>query len=240
MIDKLSEHLQENVDCFINGNNLEKKIIRKTGFLFRNDNLSYIMLRLIDITGSGIALIIFFPLILVISVLIYVTSGSPILFKQIRIGKNGTNLKIYKFRTMINDAEKVLKNDRKLYQKYVENDYKLKLEEDPRITKFGHFLRKSSLDEIPQILNVLSGKMSIVGPRPIVPKEIERYGQHVNEFLSVKPGITGLWQVTGRNEIDYPDRKYLDLIYVSNKSLWLDFKIILKTFVVVIKKIGAH
>lgn len=240
MIDKLSEHLQENVDCFINGNNLEKKIIRKTGFLFRNDNLSYIMLRLIDIIGSGIALIIFFPLILIISVLIYVTSGSPILFKQIRIGKNGTILKIYKFRTMINDAEKVLKNDRELYQKYVENDYKLKLEEDPRITKFGHFLRKSSLDEIPQILNVLSGKMSIVGPRPIVPEEIERYGEHVNEFLSVKPGITGLWQVTGRNEIDYPDRKYLDLIYVSNKSLWLDFKIILKTFVVVIKKIGAH
>ena len=127
-----------------------------------------------------------------------------------------------------------------LYDNYIKNDYKLHPSEDPRLIRFGALLRKTSLDELPQFFCVLKGDMSLVGPRPIVPQEIERYEGHERDFLSVKPGITGLWQVSGRSEIEYPQRKYLDLLYVKNKSLFLDFKILLKTIVTVVRKSGAH
>ena len=238
MLNKLSEPLQSKVAKFINGNGKKEILLKHYQIKMYNNN--HIIFRIIDLLGCMLALILFSPILFFSSLLILIDSGFPILFKQKRIGKKGEMFWVYKFRTMRKDAEKILKNNNELYLKYVNNDYKLKPEEDPRILKFGNFLRKSSIDEIPQFINVLRGDMSLVGPRPIVADEIERYGEHADEFTSVKPGITGLWQVCGRSEINYPDRKYLDLIYIRNKSLILDIKIILKTFIVVFKKIGAH
>ena len=196
--------------------------------------------RLIDLSISILSLIILSPIILVISVLLGSSNGFPILFKQKRLGKNGKIFTILKFRTMRKDAEIILGENIELYDNYIKNDYKLHPSEDPRLIRFGALLRKTSLDELPQFFCVLKGDMSLVGPRPIVPQEIERYEGHEIDFLSVKPGITGLWQVSGRSEIEYPQRKYLDLLYVKNKSLFLDFKILLKTIVTVVRKSGAH
>lgn len=141
---------------------------------------------------------------------------------------------------MIVNAEEKLKADKELYQKYLKNNYKLEPHEDPRITKLGRFLRATSLDEIPQLINVLKGEMSLVGPRPVVKEELEEYGVKVNEFLSVKPGLTGYWQVSGRSEVGYPERVDLELYYVYNQSLLLDIKIILKTIWIVLLKKGAY
>lgn len=196
--------------------------------------------RVVDIIGALLGIIILSPIIIVISLLITFFHGFPILFKQKRLGENGEKFTIYKFRSMHKNAEERLHQDEDLYRRYVNNDYKLTLKEDPRVTKIGKFIRKTSIDEIPQFFNVLKGDMSLVGPRPIVPKEIERYGRYRDYLLSVKPGITGIWQVSGRNHIDYPDRKYLDLIYIDQKSILLDIKILWKTIFVVIKKVGVH
>lgn len=196
--------------------------------------------RLIDFSISILSLIILSPIILIISALLGSLNGFPVLFKQKRLGKNGKIFTILKFRTMRKDAEIILEENIELYDNYIKNDYKLHPSEDPRLIRFGALLRKTSLDELPQFFCVLKGDMSLVGPRPIVPQEIERYEGHERDFLSVKPGITGLWQVSGRSEIEYPQRKYLDLLYVKNKSLFLDFKILLKTIVTVVRKSGAH
>jgi lipopolysaccharide/colanic/teichoic acid biosynthesis glycosyltransferase len=175
-----------------------------------------------------------------ISISIFLSNGGPVIFRQKRIGKNGIPFTIYKFRTMRKDAEIILKEDKELYRKYIDNDYKLPPNEDPRLVKFGSFLRKSSLDELPQVFNIFKGDMSHVGPRPIVLDELERYAGHEREFLSVKPGMTGLWQVSGRSDIEYPQRKFLDLLYVKNQSLFLDFKILFKTAFIVLSRSGAH
>ena len=238
MINKLDDFLKRNVEEILNN----KKTVRlyKEKTLHKFEENGYLFYRLFDVIGSIIALVFLSPLLFLSSLLILIDSGFPILFKQKRMGKNGKLFNVYKFRTMKKEAEKILRSDPELYKKYIENGYKLHPKDDPRILKFGHFLRNSSIDEIPQFFNVIKGDMSVVGPRPIVPEEIERYGEHSEEFLSIKPGITGLWQVCGRSNINYPDRKYLDLIYISNKSLFLDINIIFKTFIVVFKKIGAH
>ena len=238
MINKLDDFLKNNVEEILNNRKIERLCTKKNIRKFEKNG--HLFHKLFDVIGSMIALVLFSPILFFSSLLILFNSGFPILFKQKRIGKKGKIFLVYKFRTMRKDAEKILKNNDDLYLKYVNNDYKLKPEEDPRILKFGNFLRKSSIDEIPQFFNVLRGEMSLVGPRPIVPSEIERYGVYTDEFTTVKPGITGLWQVCGRSDINYPERKYLDLIYIRNKSLILDIKIILKTFIVVLKKIGAH
>lgn len=141
---------------------------------------------------------------------------------------------------MIVKADEKLKADKELYEKYLRNNYKLEPHEDPRITNLGRFLRKTSLDEIPQLINVLKGEMSLVGPRPVVQEELKEYGVKVGEFLSVKPGLTGYWQVSGRSEIGYPERVNLELYYVYNQSLLLDIKIILKTVWMVLLKKGAY
>lgn len=138
------------------------------------------------------------------------------------------------------DAEERLKSDTKLYTKYIANNYKLEPEEDPRITKLGKFLRKTSLDELPQFFNVLKGDMSLVGPRPVVKDELVEYGSRVNEFLSVKPGITGYWQVSGRSDVKYPERVNLELHYVYNQSLWFDIKILFLTCWTVLIRKGAY
>ncbi|WP_373604885.1 MULTISPECIES: sugar transferase [Bacillus cereus group] len=197
--------------------------------------------RTMDLLGAIVGLIIFSPVFLLISIL-YMTGDNkgPIFFKQIRIGKNGKEFYIYKFRSMVINAEEKLRGNEVLYKKYIDNNYKLEPSEDPRITKVGQFLRRTSLDELPQFLNVLKGDMSLVGPRPVVQEELVEYGKRKNEFLSVKPGLTGYWQVSGRSDVGYPERVDLELYYVYNASLWLDIKILLLTVKDVLVGRGAY
>lgn len=202
---------------------------RKKGYLF--------IKRLFDIIMSLIGLILLSPVFLIIAILIKIDSKGPVFFKHKRIGKNGKTIGVYKFRSMVINAEELLKQFTPEQMKEYEKNFKL--DNDPRITKIGNFLRKSSLDELPQLINIFIGNMSIVGPRPIVTKELEKYGDQKDKFLSVTPGLTGFWQASGRSDVEYDERIKMELYYVDNCSLWLDFKIILKTFVAVIKKEGA-
>ena len=193
--------------------------------------------RLFDIVMSLIGLILLLPVFLIIAILIKIDSKGPVFFKHKRIGKNGKTIGVYKFRSMVINAEELLKQFTPEQMKEYEKNFKL--DNDPRITKMGNFLRKTSLDELPQLINILIGDMSIVGPRPIVTKELEKYGDQKDKFLSVTPGLTGFWQASGRSDVEYDERIKMELYYVDNCSLWLDIKIILKTFVAVIKKEGA-
>lgn len=199
-----------------------------------------VITRFLDILLSVVFIIVTFPVFALLCLFVKLDSKGPVLFKQNRIGHNGKVFKIMKFRTMMIDSEQRLRNDPILYQKYVENNYKLDPSEDPRITKLGKFLRETSLDEIPQFFNVLKGDMSIVGPRPVLNVELAEYGDKVNKFLSVKPGVTGYWQVSGRSNVGYPERVDLELYYVDKKSVFFDIVIICKTFVSVLKKNGAY
>jgi lipopolysaccharide/colanic/teichoic acid biosynthesis glycosyltransferase len=190
---------------------------------------------------SIFAIIVLSPIFIVVSLLIIIKDGFPVFFQQNRVGKNGKIFKIYKFRTMVNNAEKILKEDPKLYNEYVKNGYKIEASKDPRILPFGRFLRSSSIDEMPQFINVLQNKMSVVGPRPVVEKELEDlYGNHKNVYISLKPGVTGLWQVSGRSNIKDSDRVKLDIEYYNKRSLYLDIKIIFKTVFEVLQRTGAY
>ena len=167
-------------------------------------------------------------------------NDGSLFYSQLRYGKNGKMFRLYKFRSMCKNADEKLK-------KYLEEneDAKKEFEEsqkltnDPRITKLGKFLRKTSIDELPQSINILLGQMSFVGPRPVIKDEVERYGKNKDKFLSVKPGLTGYWQVNGRSNINYEERMNLELYYVDNQSLLLDIKIFFKTFGTVLKHEGA-
>lgn len=187
------------------------------------------MKRLLDILAGSIGILILSPLMILISVLIKLLDPGPVIYKQKRLGMHGKPFYIYKFRTMVVNAETVLKNDHDLYEKYKKNGFNLDLCNDPRITKLGLFLRQTKLDELPQFINVLKGEMSLVGPRPVVEEETQYYGDYKNVFLSVKPGITGYWQLLGRSEVGYPERVDMELYYVNNQSIWLDIQIIIKT-----------
>lgn len=181
------------------------------------------------------------PILIFIAIWIYKDSPGPVIFKHIRIGKDGREFPCYKFRSMCVDAKEklaeLLENDPVAKAEW-ERDFKLK--NDPRITKSGAFLRKTSLDELPQIFNVLKGEMSLVGPRPVIEEELERYGEYVNDYLMVKPGITGMWQVSGRSDIDYKERVLLDSWYVRNWSVWIDIVMLVKTLKVVLLRKGAY
>jgi lipopolysaccharide/colanic/teichoic acid biosynthesis glycosyltransferase len=179
------------------------------------------------------------PLGLLTAVLVKVTSRGPVLFGHERVGLGGERFTMYKFRTMHRDAERLLQQDPGLWNDYVTNGYKVPAELDRRITPLGRFLRRSSLDELPQIINVLTGQMSLVGPRPVVPEEVENYGDQRPTYFSVRPGITGAWQVNGRSTVDYPDRVHIDTEYVNSWSVWLDVKILVKTPIVVLSTRGA-
>lgn len=197
--------------------------------------------RCMDIIGSILGLILTSPIFLIISVIyLFGESKGPIFFKQQRFGKNGNLFYIYKFRSMVVNADEKLKQNKELYKKYIKNNYKLEQDEDPRITKMGRFLRKTSLDELPQLFNVLKGDMSFVGPRPIVEEELREYKDRKEHFLSVKPGITGYWQVSGRSDVGYPERTDLELYYIYHQSLFLDLKILFGTVKAVISKSGAY
>lgn len=166
-------------------------------------------------------------------------SGS-IFFEQERLGLHGKKFKIIKFRSMVENAEEVLRSNKELYQKYLDNGYKLLAGEDPRLTSIGAFIRETSIDEFPQFINILKGDMSFIGPRPIIEEEIKEYqGIDKDKFLSVKPGATGYWQISGRSNVSYPERCDVELYYIDNMSLSLDFKILFLSFVKVFSKSGA-
>lgn len=181
------------------------------------------------------------PILIFIAIWIYIDSPGPVIFKHTRIGKNGKKFFCYKFRSMCIDAKEklaeLLENDPVAKAEW-KRDFKLK--NDPRITKSGAFLRRTSLDELPQIFNVLKGEMSLVGPRPVIEEELERYGEYVNDYLMVKPGITGMWQINGRNDTSYAERVCMDSWYVRNWSIWIDNLILWRTLKSVIRCKGAY
>lgn len=206
----------------------------------RMDGWHGLMKRIVDITLSSIGMLSLLPVFISLWCAVKINSPGPAIFKQTRIGRNGQKFYIYKFRSMVIDAEKKLKENPELYKLYIESNYKLEPEQDPRITKLGRFLRRTSLDELPQLFNVLKGDMSLVGPRPVIHEELQEYEQLIFDFLSVKPGITGYWQVSGRSDAGYPERVDIELYYVYNQSLALDFKIMVKTISTVLKREGAY
>jgi Undecaprenyl-phosphate galactose phosphotransferase WbaP len=198
--------------------------------------------RTFDITVSLLLLPVLVPLISILGVLIKIESPGPVFYRHMRVGRGSRSFGIYKFRSMYRDSqarlEKILRTDPEAKQEW-ESSFKLK--NDPRITRIGAYLRRTSLDEIPQILNVLTGEMSLVGPRPVVEEEITKYyKEHSDYYELVRPGITGLWQVSGRNDVDYAVRVRLDSWYVLNWSLWLDTLMLFKTIRVVLNKEGAY
>ena len=209
-----------------------------------NNNLakrtSRFLKRTMDIVLSFGLILILSPIFLILYLLIYIDGGKPI-YKHPRIGRDGKLFNCFKFRSMVLDSEEILsellKQDPECKSEW-EKEFKLK--NDPRVTKIGSFIRRTSLDELPQLFNVLIGQMSLVGPRPITEKELAFYENNVDYYLMAKPGITGLWQVSGRNDIDYETRVYFDSWYVKNWSLWNDIAILFKTIKVVFKRSGAY
>ncbi len=204
------------------------------------EEVGYAAKRILDVAASATALLVLLPAYVFVALAIKVFDPGPVIFRQKRLGLKGEAFDLYKFRSMRRDAEAVLRADEQLYERYIANDYKLADAEDPRITALGRFLRKSSLDELPQFWNVLRGDMSLVGPRPIVPGEIEKYEPYSDLLLAVKPGLTGHWQVGGRSEIQYPDRAFMEFDYIGNNSLTSDISIILRTVPAILKRKGAH
>ncbi len=197
--------------------------------------------RIIDIIGSIVGVAILIPLTTIVWIINKLNKeDGPIFYSQERIGKNGEHFKMYKFRSMVVGAEEKLKTmleqDEELRKEFEETR---KLKNDPRITKIGKFLRKTSLDEFPQFINVLKGEMSLVGPRAVIDGEIELFGEHREEVLSVKPGITGYWAANGRSDTSYEERVKLETYYANNMSILLDIEILFKTVISVLKKEGA-
>ena len=195
--------------------------------------------RTFDFIISGLSLILLSPIFLLIAVLIKFDSKGKVFYKHKRIGKNGEYIYLYKFRSMYSDSKERLEKmleDPKIRKEWEEN---YKLDNDPRITKIGSILRKTSLDELPQLFNIVVGDMSIVGPRPVIDDEIKKYGSNKDKLLSVTPGLTGWWACNGRSCTSYEDRMKLELYYVDHRSILLDIKVIIKTAISVIKSDGA-
>ncbi len=187
--------------------------------------------RLFDIAASLFALLITLPLTLVVSLCIYLDDRGPIFYTQERIGKDGKPFRIYKFRSMCQNADAKKKE---LTEQNEVNGAMFKMSNDPRVTRVGCFIRRHSIDELPQLINVLLGNMTVVGPRPPLPEEVNQYSKHDMERLKVKPGCTGLWQVSGRNSLDFDEMVELDIDYIEHASLLLDMKICFKTIWIMI------
>ena len=213
---------------FSSTHNLTKRIVR-------------VMKRLVDMALLLVSAPVTIPLTLVVSVIVKATSSGPVFYGHKRIGKNGQEFKCWKFRSMVVDAdkqlEKILAENPEMRAEW-EKDRKFT--NDPRITKVGKFLRKTSIDEIPQFFNILIGEMSFIGPRPVTEPELSRYGAKSPFILSVRPGLSGMWQISGRSDTGYEERITLDSYYIQNWSVWLDIWIIIKTFYVVLKGKGAY
>lgn len=203
----------------------------------RWEHRSYVITkRLLDVLGSTIALLAGLPLFAAIAIAIKLTSRGPIIFGHNRLGCQGKEFCCYKFRTMVVDADEQLRNCAELRQAFQSN---FKLQVDPRVTPLGSVLRRFSLDELPQFWNVLKGEMTLIGPRPIVPEELEKYGPYSTKLLSVTPGLSGLWQTCGRSDTTYQARVQLDMLYVDHRSLWLDITLVFRTCSTVLRRAGA-
>ena len=193
--------------------------------------------RLIDIICSFMGLLAFSPLFIIIAIIIKFTSKGPVFFSQKRVGKYGREFDMYKFRSMVVNAEELKE---KLAAQNEMSGPMFKMKDDPRVTKVGKFIRKTSIDELPQLWNILKGDMSLVGPRPSLPKEVAQFEDWMYKRLEVKPGLTCYWQVSGRNNIDFEDWMKLDVKYVEERNLWIDIKLICKTVFVLFGDKNAH
>lgn len=222
-------------EAIVQPNIKEKVEVRKV--------LYKVVKRLIDILGGLVGCVLLVP----ITVAVYIArkvlkeDDGPMFYEQLRIGKNGKEFRFYKFRSMVMNADEKLEEyleqneeAREEYKKYK------KLKHDPRITKIGEFLRKTSIDEFPQFINVLKGDMSLVGPRPYLHREIKDMGDNYDTIISVKPGLTGYWQINGRSEKDFKERTDMDVAYVHDRCLWFDIKLIIKTALKIFEKEGAR
>lgn len=212
---------------------------RSTGTI--GDLLARSSKHVIDTVIAAIALLITAPVILLLVLLIRMDSPGRALFPQVRVGRRGRHFMCFKLRTMFADADDrlsmLLRNDAHAQYEFASSR---KLKADPRVTRLGRFLRATSLDELPQLWNVLRGDMSLVGPRPLVPDELDNYGDHINVVLQVKPGLTGIWQVSGRNDLPYDVRVALDADYAMNRTLWSDLRIIGRTIPALLMRKGAY
>ena len=228
-----------------NSQPIKSKVVKSLAYKQRFHTQSQdLAKRLFDLIFSLLVLIFCSPIYLLLVISIALTSsGGSVFYVQQRVGKNYRQFGCIKFRTMVPNADRLLQEliaqSEDLRQEFDEN---FKLKSDPRITKIGKFLRETNLDEFPQFINVLKGEMSVVGPRPLVPEEIERYGKQIDRVLTIRPGITGLWQVSGRNDIPYAQRIRIDVSYVRRRNFWLDLRIVLKTVrqTIIPKNNGAY
>ena len=193
--------------------------------------------RVIDVVCSFVGVLVLSPLFVVIAIIIKFTSKGPVFFSQKRVGRDGKEFKMYKFRSMVVNAEELKE---KLAAKNEMSGPMFKMKDDPRVTKVGKFIRKTSIDELPQLWNILKGDMSLVGPRPSLPKEVAQFEEWMHKRLDVKPGLTCYWQVSGRNNIDFEDWMKLDIKYVDERSTWIDIKLIFKTVGVLFGDKNAH
>ena len=194
--------------------------------------------RLFDIVASCLGLIVLSPIFMITAICIKVNDPKgPVFYTQTRVGKNGKQFRMFKFRSMVSNADELLA---KLRSQNEVNGAMFKIKNDPRITSVGRVIRKYSIDELPQLINVINGTMSIVGPRPPLPYEVAEYTEYDRQRLLVTPGATGMWQVGGRNDVNFDEMVRLDLTYIQNRSVWLDFIIILKTIKIMIKPNGAY
>lgn len=208
----------------------QDKINAQVGYLF--------IKRIFDIVASFAALLILSPLFLVIAILIKLEDPKgPVFYSQFRVGRNGKKFRMYKFRSMCVDADKKLKD---LLAKNEVEGAMFKMKDDPRITRVGKWIRKTSVDELPQLWNVLHGDMALVGPRPPLPRETATYSEYDKQRLYVQPGCTGLWQVSGRNDVGFHEMVALDIQYIKTRNLWVDIKIMFKTVGIMIHPNGAY
>lgn len=205
--------------------------------IIEKSQIYYVVKRLIDIISSILGLILLSPVLLIVGILIRLESKGPVIFRQKRVGKDGRLFKLYKLRSMVVDAEEIKKS---LLRQNEMSGPMFKMKNDPRVTKVGSFIRKTSIDELPQLLNVLKGEMSLVGPRPSLPKEVAKFEAWMNERLQVKPGLTCYWQTSGRSNIDFEDWMKLDIKYVRDRNFLLDIKLIIKTVFVLFGDENAH
>ena len=221
----------------------EEEQVKPIIFVSKKQNIAFRFIkRTIDILAGIVGIILLIPITLVVALIriIKKENDGPIFYEQLRIGKNGKQFRMYKFRSMCMNADDTLKeyleNNKEAKKEY--NKYK-KLKYDPRITKVGKVLRATSLDEFPQFINVLKGEMSLVGPRPYLPREKKDMGKYYDVIIKIKPGVTGPWQIRGRSNISFEDRLKIDAEYIQNMSLKNDIKMVLKTFTKVVNKDGA-
>jgi exopolysaccharide biosynthesis polyprenyl glycosylphosphotransferase len=217
------------IDVPVVENESENDYAKTTGY--------YFLKRVVDILFSTIGIIVLSPIMLVVAIAIKIDSRGPAIFSQIRVGLNGKPFKMYKFRSMVDDAEDLLD---KLRDKNEMTGPMFKIKEDPRVTRVGRFIRKTSIDELPQLFNVLKGEMSLVGPRPNLPREVVKFTRHQRIKLLVKPGLTCYWQVMGRSNIDFDGWMKLDLKYIEDRSTIVDIKLIFQTFRVFFGDDGAE